>query len=236
MDQTINIYCDESCHLENDRQRVMVLGALWCPKDKSREIATRIREIKEAHGLARSMEIKWNKVSPSKEVFYQAVLDYFFDDDDLHFRAIVIPDKTKLRHADFGQDHDTWYYKMMFTLLEPLLAPSLAHRIFLDQKDTRSARKIEKLHEVLCNNLYDFNRKIVERVQAVASHEVEQVQLADLLIGAVGYANRNLEGSKAKLSLVKRIRERSRYSLTRTTLLREQKMNLLIWNASGGQG
>ena len=25
-----NVYCDESCHLENDHQKVMTLGAVWC--------------------------------------------------------------------------------------------------------------------------------------------------------------------------------------------------------------
>ncbi len=28
MSQVFNIYCDESCHLENDRQKAMVLGAI----------------------------------------------------------------------------------------------------------------------------------------------------------------------------------------------------------------
>ena len=27
MSQTYNVYCDESCHMENDHQTVMVLGA-----------------------------------------------------------------------------------------------------------------------------------------------------------------------------------------------------------------
>lgn len=26
MSETFNIYCDESCHLEHDQQKVMVLG------------------------------------------------------------------------------------------------------------------------------------------------------------------------------------------------------------------
>jgi hypothetical protein len=38
-----------------------------------------------------------------RTVVYQDVLDYFSDDDDLHFRALVIPDKTRLRTADFGR-------------------------------------------------------------------------------------------------------------------------------------
>lgn len=229
MNQAINIYCDESCHLERDGHGVMVLGAVWCPADQTRQIAQRIREIKSAHGMAPEFELKWNKVSPAKIELYKSIIDYFFDDDDLRFRAVIIPDKSKLRHADFGQDHDTWYYKMMFTLLEPLLAPSASHYIYLDQKDTRSAEKVKGLHDVLCSSLRDFNRKIVERVQTVRSHEVQQIQMADLLIGAVCYANRGLTGSSAKLDLISRIRQRSRYTLTRTTLLQEQKTNLFIW-------
>ena len=31
MSESIHIYCDESCHLENDGMKAMVLGALWCP-------------------------------------------------------------------------------------------------------------------------------------------------------------------------------------------------------------
>jgi hypothetical protein len=34
MSDYINIYCDESCHLENDGINVMGLGGLWCNKDK----------------------------------------------------------------------------------------------------------------------------------------------------------------------------------------------------------
>jgi hypothetical protein len=107
--ETVNIYCDESCHLENDHQRVMVLGALWCPKDRAPQAAERLREIKARHGLANNFEVKWTKVSPAKAQFYLDLVDYFFDDDDLHFRALIVPDKNLLRHEKFGQTHDDWY-------------------------------------------------------------------------------------------------------------------------------
>lgn len=61
-----NVYCDESGHLEHDEVPVMVLGALWCPREKAREIAVRLREIKARHGLSPSFEVKWTKVSPAK--------------------------------------------------------------------------------------------------------------------------------------------------------------------------
>lgn len=46
MSETCNIYCDESCHHEKDGKPAMVMGAVWCPLDKTREIAVRVREIK----------------------------------------------------------------------------------------------------------------------------------------------------------------------------------------------
>jgi hypothetical protein len=229
MSQTFNIYCDESCHLEHDGLLVMVLGAVWCPLDKTREIASQIRAIKARHGLAKSFEIKWTKVSPAKQAFYMEVLDHFFDDPDLHFRALVVADKSKLDHDAHHQDHDTWYYKMYFNMLKTLLGPHDKYRIYLDVKDTRSAEKVRKLHDVLCNSMYDFDKEIITSVQTVRSHEVEQIQLADLLIGAVGYANRGLETNSAKVALVKRLQDRSHYSLKRTTLFREDKVNIFRW-------
>ena len=59
MSEIYNIYCDESCHLENDRQKAMAIGVVWCPLDKSREIAVRLREIKQKHGLSSLFEVKW---------------------------------------------------------------------------------------------------------------------------------------------------------------------------------
>lgn len=232
MSETYNIYCDESCHLEHDRQSAVVLGAVWCPLDKTREIAVRVREIKRKHLLAPGFEVKWTKVSPGKKQFYLDLLDYFFDDDDLHFRGLVVPDKAKLDHEAFpGQDHDVWYYKMYFDMLKVILTPKGRYRIYLDIKDTRGAEKVKKLHDVLCNNLYDFSREIVERVQLVHSHEVEQLQLADLLIGAVSYINRGLHSNAGKQALVDRMKQRSGYCLTKTTLLREDKVNLFRWQA-----
>jgi hypothetical protein len=233
MSTIYNVYCDESCHLENDGQQIMVLGAVWSPLEKTREISERIREIKVRHQLSPKFEIKWTKVSPAKQAFYMDVLDYFFDNDDLHFRALVAEDKNKLQHELYNQDHDTWYYKMYFEMLKIILDPKNSYRIYLDIKDTCSADKTRKLNEVLCNNIYDFERKIIERLQTVRSHEVEILQLADMLIGIISYVNRNLSGNSAKEALVERMRVRSGYQLTKKTLLKEDKVNLLLWQATG---
>lgn len=59
MSGIFSVYCDESRHVEHDHQKAMVLGALWCPLDKSREIAVRLREIKQKHGLSPRFDLPY---------------------------------------------------------------------------------------------------------------------------------------------------------------------------------
>lgn len=234
MGQTYNIYCDESCHLENDHQRVMVLGAIWCPKDKAREAFDRIREIKEKHNLSRNLEIKWTKVSIAKKMFYLDLIDYFFDNPDLHFRA-VISYKTKLDHKSHKQTHEDWYYKQYYQLIHPLLTSKDHYNIYLDIKDTRGPWKRDHLRGVLANKMYDYDGKIIKGIQAIRSEEVELLQLADLLLGALGYVHKEFSGNQGKLEVIKRIRKHSGHSLVKNTFLREFKFNLFIWHPSEPQ-
>ncbi|GAG55725.1 unnamed protein product, partial [marine sediment metagenome] len=134
MTQVFNVYCDESCHLEHDHQDIMVLGAIWCSLEKTRDIACSIRNIKERNGLAQGFEIKWTKVSPGKIGFYADLIDYFFAEEDLHFRALIAG-KGKLQHGAYGQSHDEWYFKMYFTMLKAIMRPNATYRIYLDIKD-----------------------------------------------------------------------------------------------------
>lgn len=224
-----NIYCDESCHLENDKLDIMVLGALTCPKEISKSVFKRVREIKQKHNLLPNVEIKWHKVSYKKVDFYLDLVDLFFDMSDLGFRAIVVTNKSLLDHDGHNQTHDEFYYKMYYELLKVLFIPDCSYNIYLDIKDTKGGKKVEKLHEILCHNIIDLKRKVIKQIQLYPSDQIELIQLCDLLIGAIGYHNRGNKDNQGKLDIISRIQERSGYTLKKTTLLREQKMNLLIW-------
>jgi hypothetical protein len=229
MSQIFNVYCDESCQLENDHKSIMVLGAVWCPLDKTRQIAVRVREIKQKHGLSSHLEIKWTKVSPSKLAFFLDILDYFFDNDELHFRALVV--SKDLPYQVDGQTYEDWYYHNYFDMLTAILNPKSRYRIYLDIKDTIGVAKIAKLQTVFISSFYDFSQRIIERLQPVRSYEVEILQLADLLIGAVSAVNRGFVESQAKQTFITRMRQRSGYSLTKSTLYLESKVNLFCWKA-----
>ncbi len=227
-----NIYCDESCHLEHDSINVMALGAVWLNKDKVHEVSKRINEIKHRNGLKTQYELKWSKISPAHSDVYIDVVDYFFDDNDLHFRGVVIPDKAQLKHDVFEQNHDIWYYKMFFVLLKVILDPDAKYNIYMDYKDTNGTERKNKLHEVLSNNYYDFSREIIQKIQLVKSHQVALIQVVDLFVGALTYLHREIGTNAGKLRVIDRILERSEYSLRHTTLYKESKMNLLIWRPS----
>lgn len=226
-----NIYCDESCHLQNGRDKdfIMVIGGITCPDELKKQISDRIRAIKAQYGVYRDTEIKWNKVSPAKLEYYKALINFFFDYSCLSFRAIII-NKRELDLQHFHLTHDEFYYRAYFLMLSRIFTPGSEYAIYIDIKDTRSQNKVEKLHDVLCNSRFDFNRKMIHRVQQIRSHEVEIMGLTDLLIGALSYVNRDLNSNIAKLALIELIRQRSGYSLTSNTWLLEPKFNLFFWH------
>jgi len=225
------VYCDESCHLPNDHQKAMVLGAIWCPGNQRQRLGRAIKALKKQYGITPATEIKWTRVSPGRLDFYLALVDLFFAETDLRFRAVVVPDKSLLDHEAFNQTHDSFYYKMWYQLLTQVIDNKHRFRIYLDIKDSSSRQRVEKLHEVLCNSKLDFEKQVIEEVTLLHSHEVPLLQLADLLIGAVSYVNLSLAGSPAKQAVIQRIRDRTGYSLSASTLLREDKFNVFVWRS-----
>ena len=226
-----NIYCDESCHLEASPISVMAWGAMICDVSDAREIGEGIRALKLQHGLAANFEAKWTKVSPAKVGFYLALVDAFLTDERLRFRGLVVPDKGCLDHARYGQTHDDWYYKMYYTMLKWIIHPPDHYRIYLDVKDTRGGEKTRKLHEVLANKFYDFEREHIERVQQIRSHESEILQLTDLMIGALTYFHRGLHTSDAKAAIIERLQAGlGKPALGQTSSFGATKFNLLVWS------
>lgn len=226
---SFSIFCDESCHLESD-SGAMALGGIVVPTHFVYNFNSEIRELKRRYQLSTNCELKWTKISPSGLGVYTELVNYFFSNPNITFRAVVIPDKSKLNHKCFNQTHDTWYYKMYFILLSRLIECGKHNNIYLDIKDTKSSNKVRKLQEILRNNELDFDRSIISKLQNIRSHEVELMSIVDVLIGALTYYYRGFSTSETKRCIIKLIQEKSGLSNFRTTLLSQKKFNLLIWN------
>lgn len=229
--KTYNIYCDESCHLLNDHNKTFVLGAIWVEKNKTAQMFEDIRALKVKHKISASFEAKWTKVSDSKADFYCDLVRYFFDNADLHFRGLVVPNKAILDHSAFAQDHNTWYYKMFYVLLNVVInrvANNTEYNLFLDIKDTKSNVKVLELKRIL--NIAGIEDVLpVAKAQQIRSHEVEIMQLVDLLIGALSYAHRGLGKNQGKNKIIKVIEEKTERKIKASSERNESKFNVLVW-------
>lgn len=228
MSNVINVYCDESCHLENDNSPVMVLGSIWAPHNKIKTITSDIRNIKEKHGFSRNFEFKWTQISPSKIKFYLDIVKYFFENPNLHFRAIVAY-KQKLYYDKY--DFEEMYYIIYYYLLVNIISKDTTFNIYIDIKSKkRGGIKSCELHRILSRKMHDFSfSQIIKRLQIIDSKESELLQLADLFSGALAYLNRDLPSNSAKGEVVKKISIISRTNLKINTLPSEKKFNVLYW-------
>ncbi len=227
--EAYNIYCDESCHLPHDKSDLMVIGGISCPKDKVEYINKAIRDIKEKHGVYRFAEIKWTKVSESKYEMYEELVDLFFDNSFLNFRAVVALNKSQLNYERFHLTHDDWYQRIYYLTLREMIEIGKKYYVYVDIKDTKGSEKINKLKTVLNNVVRYFYNETVKNIQLVRSDQIQLMQLSDLLIGAVGYSNRKLSSNSAKIKLIEHIEELSGRSVSKTTPKSETKFNIFKW-------
>lgn len=220
MKKTFNIYCDESCHIENDHKSYMLLGCISSAYNQVKRHTERIKNIKIKHNFYG--EIKWSNVSSSQYLFYKEILEYFFD-TDLHFRSILI-DKSKIKNDVYGQDYDMFYYKMYYYLLNHNKDSSYNYNVYLDIKDTLSAYKVNKLKDTLNTQFGVFRN-----VQNIRSHESIILQITDLITGALAY-NLNATNKKvrAKIDLINLIKKHAPKGLNHNSDYNDNKLNLFF--------
>ena len=225
MNKTYNFYCDESCHLENDNFPYMVLSYICSPYHLSKLHSQNIREMKIRHHF--KGEMKWSSLSKSQYPFYNELIDYFFS-NNLLFRAIII-DKSQLDHKLFNQDHNLFYDKMYYQLLNKKIDPDNYYNIYLDVKDTNSYLKARNLKIYLER---DYNN--IRNLQIIRSYESELMQLSDVIMGAINYKLRNLNKVIAKNNIIDKIERLYGKPLTIGTPKNEQKFNLFYIELKNG--
>lgn len=219
------LFADESCHLENDRIKVMCIGYIKVPHLAYEELKNRLKELKIKYKTP--VEIKWNKFSTSRLPFYKCLVDFFFD-NPLEFRCVLVKYKERLNHEDYNQgSHDNFYYKMTYYLLRPN-PPQVNYNVYLDIKDTRGKDKLKKIKEVF-ENYHRGNSPFVH-FQHLRSIDNVFFQLTDLFIGAITYKTRKIGGesfsNKSKDEFIKYLENKSGYFLHEGTPPWENKFNI----------
>lgn len=226
------IYCDESRHdlLSSEREHkegLVLIGGIWIPADIREQLKEGIRMLRKIH--ATWGEIKWKCVSHSRIGFFEGLIELFFR-SDARFRCIVI-DSTKVSLIKYHHaDHELGFYKFYYQLLHHWIRDFNDYAIYVDFKTNRLPNRLQTLHKVLSTANISSG---ITLLQAISSRESVLIQLADLLIGAVGYKLHGHSTSESKLSVIRRIEQHLGHPIAATTLS-EGKFNVFHIDLRGG--
>ena len=225
-----NVYCDESCHLKSNNSKYMLIGAVYCPKFKVKKINEYIEHLKENYNLSNKIELKWNKIDKKTEKLYLDIIAYFFNNDDLKFRVIVI-DKTKLNHEKYNQTENDFYHKSYYEMLKYIITPGNSYNIYPDIKDTNSYFYHQIMLDYLRFKMSDTNKKTIKKVQPIRSYEAPILQINDILIGVLSYYYRGLSENRIKLTIVNEINKFYQNSFDVSSYYNNTKFNIFIWRS-----
>jgi hypothetical protein len=228
------VFCDESCQTE----QFLVVGALAVPEHcrvalQNRMMSWRARENMNA-------ELKWTKVSKSRLPEYQSLVDLAFDEirrRRLSFSAIVV-DRSVVDYKRFHRgDRDLGLYKFYYLLLLHKVCRRMARGsrldIFVDQKLSRFSLETLRTYLNVAARRYAHEPGLVARVEPIDSKTCCMIQIADVLMGAIGYhCNRHalIPGAgQPKITLAGRIARSARLvSLAHET--RYGATGFVIWH------
>lgn len=224
------LYCDEN---NTQSAHYMLIGGLWIPQECKDGLSDRLAYVRRNFNM--SAEFKWTKVSRSKLPAYYAWVDCFFDSPEVGFRCIVI-DTHLLDYRTFHKnDQELGFYKFYFQLISRNIEPGNLYWLYTDERNNRKRNRLEVLR--IITNRYWLKKANTEPLRAIEprrSHEEDLLQLADVLLGAVGYAWNSGRDSPAKMDLMSYIAKRLGWpSLRLATLPSVTRFNIWHWKPSG---
>ena len=238
------IFVDES-RLCNSRYQLF--GSLWLPREIQQEFIKGFWDLWDKEFLTRKSELKWTKVSNGKLLSYKRFIDYWATKPQIDFRCVIL-DTHAIDYQKYHQDsEELGFYKFLYFFLSRNIEKDNrfkgikdVYQIFIDvrrQKDKIEVGRLEDLKFYLNFRLGKSCPKIpsklvltnnpIRNVEAVNSKLSPEVQLVDILTGAVGYVWEGFKTSPAKLELIEYIENLLDIKLSKPTSFLTSKVN--IW-------
>lgn len=219
--ETKYIFCDESRQdllaskkSITETNEYICIGGIMIPAHKLDQVKADILELRKKYNVYG--ELKWGTVTRGKLDFYLDIIKYFFNDDDMDFRTIVI-DAAKINNDKFNNsDQELGYYKFYYELLNHWIKRDTFYRIYTDQKTNCDASRLRELRRIV--NISCHRTEPVLSIQAINSKESVILQIENILMGAVGYKyNWGLSGiSEPKNRVVQEIEKELGHKIAST--------------------
>ena len=228
------VYCDEtlpdlftSAHPQG---RYLMIGSLWLPADLRECVKERVTELRQRHGV--HGELKWRKISPSRQAFYIDLIDLFMSfGSDLRFRCIAV-DRTQMNVGLHNGDAELGFYKFYYQVLHHWILDNNAYTVYCDLKQNRDRARLSTLKRVLNN----ANRtSIITEVQSLPSPQVVLLQLCDVLLGAASARINDWQNlGAAKEAVITHLERRLNRARLGPTPKHEEKFNIFRIQLGGG--
>lgn len=226
------IACDES---GIDGATHYGFGSLWMAWQRRGDFQREIAELMARFGYADG-EIKWNKVHDNRLEFLKALVDWFIDCPYVSFHSIVVRKGVvdRSRH----KNRDEALMKHLTMLLTAKIKRCIQRRpdrqqtfrIWVDPLPTRY-KKADEAMEIIANNVLAQalgSLRPVDKVIVRDSKTTLQIQICDLLLGAVMDAWSQRAQKPAKLGLAAHLATRLGWpDLRADTLPESGKFN--VW-------
>jgi hypothetical protein len=187
--RTYHVYCDES-HLSPFSYRIQ--GGVWVRADGLRPVRAAFTQLRKKHPKAG--EMRWGKVD-GKEPWrvYLDLVDLFFNSDIgpyLSFNCLVVNAEDDASSNGDKHERDLGFYKAYWTLLSHRLKPNCTYHVRLDQRSSPRAKDPEVQLQARLNST-GFSKGAywdVATCRGECSKQEDLLQLADVFLGAIGWA------------------------------------------------
>ena len=205
-----HVHCDES----QTGARFVVYGGIIVPGKNVEWFDALIEKWRGEQNMHK--ELKWTKVTNQKYKEYKSLVDLFFEHADLHrlhFKSVVF-DTAQVDYKTYhDDDEELGFYKFYYHFLLHKFgsyAKSDDHRlyVFIDERTSRCIDRLSTLRDVLnagIRNKYGRKANVVKQVEPRNSKKSHVMQVADVLMGAVGWHANDMgdrpEARKAKKDL-----------------------------------
>ena len=206
------VFCDESRQFSD---HYMVIGGIVVNRNYEPKILQAIQDLRIKNKY--NFEFKWQKISKSRLSVYKGLVDLFFDHHEyIHFKSIVVDTH---QYVSKQTDKELGFYKLMYQFLLHSIGDYLLAKdriiINLDKRTTKYY-KLSTLWAILNNGVnkkYQLKNKPIRYVRALDSKAHDLIQLADVIMGAIGYEMNGLHtlngASKAKINLAMHIAKKA---------------------------
>jgi len=210
------IFVDES---RLSKGRFQLFGSFWILRERQAEFRQQFWRLWDQEFPSRRSELKWTKVSKGKLGTYKKFIEFFLAFAQTDFRCVVLDTHALDYKGRHEGDEELGFYKFLYFFLSRNVEKDYKYRavrnpyqIFVDRRRKEGdveVGRLDALKAVLNNRLDDSCTELavpcVKSVEATDSKESPEIQIIDVILGAVGYAWEGFQTSPAKLDLIKYI-------------------------------